>query len=310
MINHPDLPNPASSDTRAAALDQALASYADGRAFTATDLRAILALTGCTRTWLYRALHQRVEAGLLVAHQPREDSGLYQVIDPRAIQAAARTRRAQLTPRSTPMAGPQVTPVGVELAELASLALRMGSAARVPALMLTFQPAQLHPVTCRRVDCHPAPILAIDQGVLYGDLATANGQVAAGALAHQIACQAHPPTPGTRWATRLLGLSFLAVFTAGINAAPALVIGTAIAATIAVILAWSHLQRRAEYAIDATAARLLRSAGLDGTACLTAMLTHLATTEGPLARIGWILSAIPTASARRRALTSAQPSAT
>ncbi|GII05467.1 hypothetical protein [Planobispora takensis] len=190
--------------------------------------------------------------------------------------------------------------------ELSALASHLARTAGVPAVMLVIDSELDTMVTTERTgDDSPIPIITIAEGVLYGELDSPTGHTAAGALAHALVCHEQKPTRLQQWLGRVAGLSAAALLIA-------LVWGAALAVVISA-LTWVSaglgvlaLQRRSEYVADRAAQRLLDDAGLDGRACMLAMLYAIAAQE-PQAyqRYGWIISGVPTAATRAYALTRA-----
>ncbi|MFD8564683.1 hypothetical protein ACFV1N_46095 [Streptosporangium canum] len=166
------------------------------------------------------------------------------------------------------------------LARLSTLAITLGHTAGLPALMLmlTTDEALGSLVSSRRDDCQPVPILTLDTHLLYADPTDHNGRVAAGAMAHAIACAARPVSAAMRRSGRIAAGAAL-ILVIAVTASWAALMAAAL--TVVALSAYNYASssRREEYAADADAVQLLDATGHDGRACLEAMLTHQLTKQ-------------------------------
>ncbi|RJL20195.1 hypothetical protein [Bailinhaonella thermotolerans] len=191
------------------------------------------------------------------------------------------------------------------VAGLAVLARSLAAATgQIPAVMV--QVGDVDGAYSQVSDCHGAVVITVDEALVLGRPG-AGGGAAAGALAHEIECQARDELPAEVWARRVWATALL-TFGVATVAAWATAAWIALVVAGAARLAQAFAERRAEYRVDAAAARMLGAAGLDGRACLWAMLAHLAAAEsGIYQRLGWVVSGAPRAADRAQALRTGVP---
>ncbi|WP_327086688.1 hypothetical protein OIE66_30750 [Nonomuraea sp. NBC_01738] len=193
-------------------------------------------------------------------------------------------------------------------AVLADLAAPLAAAAGYRAVMLVTDPNPDPdsgcdvPCALRVADDGPIPILTIGDGLLRGGPATPDGRIAAAAMAHALVCFDWLVEAEERrwlWLTRLATV----IVVAGMMLGSVPVVVAAIPASALALLGLLAARRRSEYAVDRTAVRLLTEAGLDGPACLRELLADIAAHEPAVyRRVAWVVSGLPTAAARLRAL--------
>jgi hypothetical protein len=300
-------------DQAAAVLDHTLGYFADGRPFAPAALADVLDVTGQSRSWLLQQLWWKVCDGLL-ERDPQE--GTYTVIDPERVLADAHRAELDLAgelddPPATAslrrslrllQTGPH-TEAAAALSELTALAAVLARAAELPAITLTTG-CHYEAVTG---DCDRATgalVLSIDEMVLYGEATSADGQAAAGAMAYQVVAATWRPPRILGPLGHAFGLIVLALMVGAVTGAPGVLMAALGAAGLGVGLAHQHRHHKEIYAVDDAAARALDEAGLDGRACVSAMLTDLERTEGRIYRlITWHLEGFPPARKRRRQLT-------
>ncbi|MFI6391517.1 hypothetical protein [Nonomuraea sp. NPDC050540] len=193
---------------------------------------------------------------------------------------------------------------------LTALTKHLARAAGLPAVMLVTDPDQPSTVSVERTDeDSPIPIITVGEHLLHGDADTPLGRMAAGTLAYALVSHEWQPTIWQRWTSRLTMVAFTVTVTGMLVALTSGSVRTLLLGSLAWgvgTLADLALQRRGEYGIDRAAVRLLEQAGLDGFGCMHAMLTDLAERESTFyQRAGWILSTVPTAEDRARALAAA-----
>jgi hypothetical protein len=178
------------------------------------------------------------------------------------------------------------------------------AASNVPALMATVHCDPAAPEACATFGhrCHSTAKINVNKELFTGDTA-----VVAGSLAHETAHLDldHPRTGWRRFvADTFLALSVAAVLGIAVTHCWWILLAWA-AVFVAVWVAWARGQMRVELAADARGTELLEAAGLDGRACMAAMLADVARqqTLGDLVA-GWVLTGHPSAARRTRALIS------
>ncbi|MFI7455470.1 phage holin family protein [Nonomuraea sp. NPDC049714] len=219
-----------------------------------------------------------------------------------------------MTLPTTP-AAPQPAPEAA-LADLARLALQLGTATGLPAITLAVSPGvdvdpDVDPlVGVQETDCHPATVLHVDQALLYADPDSPAGRAAAGALAHEIVCAATPFTRVGVWLDRALPVLIVAL-AAGLGLAwPAWLAGLLVALVGLTLLGRAVVVGAREAFVDDVAANRLTTFGLDGDACITAMFDqHAATTTRAEQLLDLVQYGTPTITMRRRALSHARTQA-
>ncbi|GAA3158463.1 hypothetical protein GCM10010466_56510 [Planomonospora alba] len=195
-----------------------------------------------------------------------------------------------------------MTPVPpIALAGLATLADTMRTAARLPGMLVYISP-ELGDNACAGMQCAPAPVVGIGAALFDARAAALQG-----ALAHEIAHHAlgHTTDPVVPVLDRLTTAAAVAAVLAWPARLPLalVVILAAVAAVLRLTSAW--WQRRAEYAADAHAARLLDAAGLPGRPIVAVMLTaDLPGEPRWYGRGGWLIGSHPTTPARIRRIAS------
>ncbi|MEV4161438.1 hypothetical protein [Nonomuraea dietziae] len=215
---------------------------------------------------------------------------------------------SQSSPENKPDNMPNHAGPSQVLVDVSALALHLGRAIGLPAIMLLPEPEDDSLLSAEETDDgDPIPVVVVGGGLLYGTDRSHTALSAAGALAHTLICRELPVTATQLWTGRAAVLGYLGILAA-------LVWGSLLLCIIAgavcgsALLAGQALQRSSEYAADLAAWRLLEGAYLDGHACLTALLSDIADREPRhYQRFGWLISGVPTAAARARALAAAIP---
>lgn len=199
----------------------------------------------------------------------------------------------------------------VALTELTRLAVQLSRRTGLRSLMLAIQPPQpglaAGPAAVDVVGCQPAPVVRLQEDLLYADPGSTAGQAAAGALAHHLVCRATPVPRAAIGARYAIASLYPVLLVAVVLAWPAWTFAVMLAVAVAAIVLRAVVMHVREFTVDEQAAGWLSEHGLDGDTCIRVMLGQLAAAETRIRRIrAWVEAGRPTATTRARALAHAR----